>query len=743
MTSVLAAYFKTTRVQIAALLHFLIAGALTQVPLFNYLGYEFSAMMTIPATLISGILTLQFLSEHRIKPITRRTWLFVIVDYLHVNFLLLLIPLIVITLNAFVVKNCAYSKGLAYYLLLPLVTMIFSVSLSLVIGSLFRWSKTIFIVTVFGLLSHIVVITYFQPQLYAYNFILGYFPGITYDETIGDMQTLIIFRQFTLIASLLLILIFVVGLSVFGPRDPLLRNISSLRSTIRQHKVLWVCIALTSATLVAGHLYRSEIGIAHSGSDIQRALGRRSESENFIFYYAPDNYSISEIIRLKAEAEYHFRVASLRLESGNGDQKKIEVYIYPSSSVKQRYIGTANEGSFRHELVHILAAEFGFPIIRASTRMALNEGVAVAIDWEPGLFTPHQYAAALMREKSLENVASMFSLTGFAAQPSSYAYLVTGSFCKYLIDRYGIDRVKHAFPNGNILTVFGENLESLVKDWKIFLRTVDATEIPAETVKAYFFTQSIFYRTCAREVAEKNQRAVQALRVKEYRSAEMEFMASYEDAPTSYALRGIMQSLIAQKKYSEAIALYDDLPETSLLRLNPSLLFLSADASFLYEKKERAFLLYSKLSQMNFSEGFIEAAALRRQLIREQVEPGTVYSLYYSGMEDSAKVVTLKKEVLNRKESIALRYLLGTILWRMGENEQAIAYFHEVMAGVPNDSELLYFATTSAAEIEYRLGHYERAKQHFWSAKNVVLTGSLDEYLNERIELCDAVSLAD
>ena len=112
MVSIIVAYFKTTRVQIAALLYFLFAGALTRVPLFNYLGYEFSALFTIPVSIVSGILTIKFLNEHRVKPLTRRTWFYVITDYLQINFLLLLTPLVVITLNALVVKNCAYLKGL-------------------------------------------------------------------------------------------------------------------------------------------------------------------------------------------------------------------------------------------------------------------------------------------------------------------------------------------------------------------------------------------------------------------------------------------------------------------------------------------------------------------------------------------------------------------------------------------------------------------------------------------------------
>lgn len=760
MTSVLAAYFRTTRVQIAALLYFLTAGLLTQIPLFNYLGYEFSAVMTIPAALISGIITLQFLKEHRTVPLTKRTWLFVIIDYFHVNFLLLLIPLIVITLNAFVVKNCAYAKGIAFYVLLPLATMIFSVSLALLIGSLFKRSKTIFVFLILLILSQVPLVTYFRSQLFAYNFVMGFFPGITYDETIGDKNTLMLYRQFSLIASLLCILIFSVGIGVLSPDNSVLKNISLLRKTIHTNKLLWLSISVAIISLTAGHLFRSELGFEHSSSDIQRGLGRRSESEHFIFYYSTESYSMKEMIRLKAEAEFHFQTASSRLETGNNKRKKIEVFLYPNAAAKQRYIGTTNtniakpwkkeihltsatfDDSFRHELIHILAAEFGFPIIRASTRMALNEGLAVAVDWKPGLFTPHQYAAALQREHALDDVVGMFTLSGFAVQSSSYAYPVAGSFCKYLIDRYGITRVKNAFPNGNFMRSFGESLENLVKDWQAFLCTVDATEIPTETVKAYFFHPSIFYKTCAREVAEKNKRAVQALRVKNYTSAEKEFAASYDDAPTAYALRGMMQSLIAQKKYSEAIVKYEELPNGSLLRIHPLLLFSAADAYFLSDNAEKAAVIYAQISAMNISEDYIEASALRKELVTEPAGRELLFALSYSGMEDSLKVTMLRKHKTHHTASFVTEYLLGSLYRGMNKYDEARLSFANVIHKSTNE-ELLYLANTSAADIEYHSGNYESAKQLYWNAKNYLLTQSQEEYIDERIELCDAVSLAD
>src|SRR5450759_1130813 len=179
----LLAYFRLRAVQTAALVYFLIAGGLTQVPLLNYVGYEFSAAMTIPAAFISGLLTVGFIRRHIHQPISRRMYLLVLAHYGIVNFVLLLIPLVVMSANALVVKNCSFTRGLMYYGLLPVITMIFSISLAAAAGTLFRHARLIVVFIILGILSHILVLTYTEPQLFAYNFVLGFFPGITYDET--------------------------------------------------------------------------------------------------------------------------------------------------------------------------------------------------------------------------------------------------------------------------------------------------------------------------------------------------------------------------------------------------------------------------------------------------------------------------------------------------------------------------------------------------------------------------------
>jgi len=496
------------------------------------------------------------------------------------------------------------------------------------------------------------------------------------------------------------------------------------------------------------------MGFEFSANDIRNSLGRRSESGHFIVYYRAEDYSAEDIRRIKAVAEYHYRKVSDALSFHNGSTDKISVYIYPDNTWKQRYIGTANTNiakpwkreihlttatfatTFRHELVHILAADFGMPVIKASLRMALNEGLAVAVDWEEGLFTPHQFAAAIQREHGLENVPQLFSYTGFATQSSGYAYIVAGSFSRYLLDRYGIHRFRRVFPDGNFMGTFGESLESLVKDWKAFLKTVDASDIPPETIQSIFFQPSIFYKTCAREVAERSQRAVQAIRMKDYRLAENEFKASYKNAPTAYALRGLFQSLNSQHRPVDVIRSFSALPEHSMLRSNPGVLLLLGDAQYLNGAPAAAKDIYRLVWQMNYSEAFIEASTVRLQSVEDHIDPSTFHALYYGGLEDSAKATLVRNLLAHHGDAAVLQYYY-TVFSRDSVDPTR---FRDAMPAAKFVSrDISYFVNVRLADRLFSQNHFEEAKGFYWLAKNGTPTPALTEYLDDRIELCDFV----
>ena len=753
---ILLAYFRLHSVRIAALLYFLIAGVLTQVPLFNYVGYEFSAVMTIPAAIISGLLTVGFLSIHVHQAISRRKFLLVLAHYFVVNGVLLLIPLAVMSANAVAVKNCSFAQGLAYYALLPLCSMIFAVSLALPLGILFRRARMIFIVLIVAILSQIVVITYTEPQLFAYNFVLGYFPGITYDETLNDLSSLILYREFTLVASLFCIIIFFLAVKMIWSDYKIYENVQAFRVR-KGDGLLYGTAFLCLCLLGYGHFERSALGFQFSASDIQSELGGMATTTHFVLYYPKEKVSDRDVQFLKAEAEYQYGVDVSRMGESLRYGEKISVYLYPSGETKRRFIGTSTtniakpwkkeihltldsfEDTFRHELVHVLAANVGLPVICASDRMGLNEGFATAVDWNWQEFSPHEYAAAMQREKLLGDPAALFSYTGFAMQPGSYAYIVAASFTRYLIDRFGVMRFKEVFPAGHFVEVYGVSLDVLISDWEGFLKTVNASALPGETVKTLFAQQSIFRKTCARVTAEKNSNAVQAIRVKNFAKAESEFTASFDDAQTAFALRGLFQSLIGQKKFRDAVEAYDALGERSMLRYNPGVLLLLGDALWFLGNVPRALQVYRHVEEMNYSSAFSEAAALRRMIVKEPRLNLALRDFFYGNAADSSRAELLKSLRGFNDSRVAAEYLQASELYRAKRYDEAGAAFHAV-SGEMTDNVLSLRCLMNGAEASYRAGEFEQAKGMFWEAQNFTQSPTTAQQIGGWIERCDWMS---
>ena len=752
----LLSYFRLRAVQTAALVYFLIAWGLTQVPLFNYLGYEFSAVMTIPAALISALLTVGFIRRHIHQPISRRKYLVVLTHYGIVNFALLLIPLAVITANALVVKNCSFTRGLMYYGLLPVITMIFSISIAAVVGTLFRHARLIVVVIIAGILSHILVLTYTEPQLFAYNFILGFFPGITYDETLSDVSTLFVYREFTLIASLFFVIIFFLSVRMWWPDYKFHENVQAFR--IRKgDTVLYGAAFLCVIALTYGHFQRDLLGFQYTDADIQRQLGGRAATAHFVIYYEPTKPTESDLQILKAEAEYSYSSVVSRLKESLRPGEKISVYLYPSGESKHRFIGTSTTNiakpwrkeihltvdsfgeTFRHELVHALAANIGLPIICASARMALNEGLATAIDWNWGEYSPHEYSAALQREELLGDVEELFAYTGFAKQQSSYAYIVTGSFSRYLIERFGVKSFKEAFPAGHFVECYGLTLHALVVDWENFLKTIDASGLPSETVKTLFAQQSIFRKTCARVTAERNARAVQAIRVKDYAEAENEFSASFEDAQTAFALRGLYLSMLAGKKYDQVVNSYYALNERSMLRYNPGILFLLADALWLRGDALRSLEVFRRIEEMKYSEAFTENAALRRVIVREPLLNQQLREYFYGNVPDSVRDAIATDLLRSNDSRVVGHYLHAAERYRMKQFAEAGEEYGAIVPAF-SDGVLSYICAMNAARALYRAGKFEKAKGMFWQAQNFTQSPTTLKQIDEWIERCDAVA---
>lgn len=753
---ILLAYFRLPSVRTAALIYFLIAGFLTQVPLFDYLGYEFSAAMTIPAALISGLLTIGFIRVHMRQPISRRKFLRVLTDYYSVSLILLLIPLAVMALNAVTVKNCSFAQGLQYFALLPGVTAVFSVSLGAPMGVIFRRARLIFVAAVVIILFRIVVVTYTEPQLFAYNAVMGFFPGITYDEALSDMSTLLLYREFTIVASLLFVVLFFLSVRMFWPDYKFYENVQAFRVR-RGDRVLYSAVVICVSLLMYGYVYRNDMGFQYTASDIQQRLGGRTATPHFLLYYSPSSMRGGDVELLKAEAEYHYGVVVSRMKEPLRAGEKISVYVYPTADVKRRFIGSATtnitkpwrkemhitldsfEDTFRHELVHVLAAAMGLPLIRASARMALNEGLATAVDWRWGKFSPHEYSAAIQRERLLGDPEELFGYTGFATQQSSYAYVVTGSFARYLVDRFGLKAFKSVFPSAHFVESYGMTLHALIEDWKLFLKTVDASSLPGETVKTLFAQQSIFRKTCARVTAERNARGVRAMRAGAFAEAEREFSASFDDTQTPSALSGLLQTLLSQKKYGLAVETYERLHEASVLRYNPGILFLFADALWLEGDFSRSIAVFHRIEAMNYSETYGESAALRCLIVREPDLKQPLSGYFYGAAPDTVRSAIVGTLPQTGEARVVAKYLQAQDLLRRKRYAQAGDAFRVLVPALPG-GVLSYACTFNGARAFYRARKFEEAKGLFWEAQNFAQLPSEASQCNEWIERCDAVA---
>ncbi len=752
------AYFRLPAVHIAGLLYFLIAGVLTRIPLFNYLGYEFSALMTIPAAFCAGMVTISVARVHITKPLSARTWMFITADYLLINGLLLLIPFAVMSANALVVKNCSFAAGVTYYILLPGITMMFSVALAMVTTLYCRHARTVFTLAVAAMLSHIVVTTYFLPQLFAYNVILGYFPGITYDEVLNDLTTLVLFREFTLVGTLFLWIMFFIQIGSYDAGRSAWANLRSLRSST-PNRVLWAAACVCAVILVSGFVLSGRLGFEYSRDEIRERLGRRTESDHFVLYYSQNNATPAEAKALKAKAEFQYWQVAGRMQTKEKHGEKISVYLYPDAETKRKLTGAAATNvakpwlreihlqydsfgdSFRHELVHALAREFGSPAIGASVRLGMNEGLAVAVDWSEGLFSPHEYAAAMLRDSLLGDVASLFSITGFSAKQSTYAYLAAGSFSKYLIDRYGIESFKNVFRSGNFVAIYAQPLAACVEEWKGYLASTPCSQLPPETVTQLFTQPSIFRKTCARVTAEKNRRGLNFLWDKKFAEAEAEFASSVQDAKTPYALRGLFTAKLSQQKAANVLAAYDAFDDHAPLRSNPSLLLLAGDACMQMGGYARASAFYRRVEGMHYSDAFIEAAALRRLASADTALAHVFLAATYGGVNDSTRLSLFSTRLDALRDvpaSGVISFWLGSAYRSIGDRMKAALMFEHAAYAV-SDGAVKYAASVAASDAFFDAGLYERALAMLWYANNFVFINGQRNQLREKSELIEFV----
>ncbi len=144
------------------------------IPLTKIFGYEFAAANSIILVILAGFYTISLLNtfaafkpEH--KKIAKRLFL--------AFSILFVIPLLIAILNSLLTINCSMKDGLEFYFVLALPAEFVGLFIaSLSFSLLKKFPRILFVFLFIAIISIPFVEYYFNPQIYFYNPIFGFFP---------------------------------------------------------------------------------------------------------------------------------------------------------------------------------------------------------------------------------------------------------------------------------------------------------------------------------------------------------------------------------------------------------------------------------------------------------------------------------------------------------------------------------------------------------------------------------------
>jgi hypothetical protein len=347
------------------------------------------------------------------------------------------------------------------------------------------------------------------PQVFVYNFFLGWFPGPLYDEALHLPPGLFWFRLETLLWALLFAL------------WAMMLFVAPGRSQGGVRRRAGPAFVLTLLVIALLELDAVDLGFRASDSRLQQLLGGRAETAHAELFF-PAEKPAEQVERLRRDVEFRWEQVSQFL--GGAPAAKVHVYLFRSPAEKERLVGASgtqfskglavflNDAPFPqpmlgHELVHALASRFGAGPFGATVRfglvpvMGVVEGVAVAAEDVRGELTLHEWAAGMRRQKLMPDVRQLLRPEGFYLSAPDRAYTATGSFIRWLRETYGTAKLQALLAHANFEGVYGRTLDALATDWERMLDGLQLDDRSVNRAFSRFREGSVFSRACAREVA--------------------------------------------------------------------------------------------------------------------------------------------------------------------------------------------------------------------------------------------------
>ena len=226
------------------------------------------------------------------------------------------------------------------------------------------------------------------------------------------------------------------------------------------------------------------------GSATSQSLPLVGETANYTFRAAA-----GDTVNTSWQESYH---AWLETTLGTRSRQKIVFNKYTSRTHMQSVIGVGNTNAWadpaayaihtiwaldNHEVVHLLTSGWG------STGALVNEGMAVAFQIDPARdMTPrwsgvalHDLARQFRQQGRFVPMAALTETASWRSQDPNVAYPESGSFMRWLIDQYGLERVRALYARAGgsnesaagvraaFAAVYGQSLDELERAWLAFV----------------------------------------------------------------------------------------------------------------------------------------------------------------------------------------------------------------------------------------------------------------------------------
>ena len=247
----------------------------------------------------------------------------------------------------------------------------------------------------------------------------------------------------------------------------------------------------------------------------------------------------------------------------------------------------------KHELAHVFTVPWS--PLKVSLKVGLHEGIAVAADWSEDRLTGHQWAKAMHQMEIAPPLSSVIGF-GFWGHAGSRSYLLAGSFVRFLVDTYGIEKFKGVFPTGNFVKHYAKDLSTLEAEWIEFLETIPVQENDTTYATYRLKRPSVFEQVCAHEMAALRDTAWRAYYRRDFAMAAETFGIMLSDDPGNLrTLRGLMYSEYRMQNYDEALSLATRVAGEEDTRFSPEAMLLKGDIYWLKGEHEKAMEEYTAI----------------------------------------------------------------------------------------------------------------------------------------------------